>query len=136
MRPLLAGLVVSLALIRGTASVHAAPSRTGPIPVVATFFSNLSPRVGQRETVSVQFYLYQRSRRPQYVSGARLSVSLQLDKKIVMTVRGTMTNKQGRASAKFTVPKEAGGRWLWAFTKLSYKGKLYGGSNRVKIAPH
>ena len=134
MRMLLAGLAVGLAVSGGTTAVHAAAAPPVPIPVVATFFSNLAPRVGQRETVSVQFYLYQRPKRPQYVSGARLAVSLQVGKQVVMTVGGTTTDAQGRASAHFTVPKEAAGRWLWAFSQLSYRGKRYGGSNRVKIS--
>jgi hypothetical protein len=135
MRPLLLVLAIGIGLAGSASAVRAAPRLPArPIPVVATYFSNLSPKVGQTEMITAQFYLYQRSERPKYVTGAHLTVSLQLGKKVLQTVRGTATNKQGKAFARFAVPKIAGGKWLWAYTKLRYKGTLYGGSNRVKIA--
>jgi hypothetical protein len=134
MRLFLSVLAINIALSAGAAAVHAAPQSPHPIPVVATYFSNLSPRVGQTETVTAQFYMYQKSKKPQYVPGAHLTVSLQLGKKVLRIVKGTTTNKHGKAFARFTVPKAAAGKMLWAYTKLLYKGAQYGGSNRVKVA--
>jgi hypothetical protein len=123
---------------RVTASSPPPPPRK-PITVVATYFSNLSPKVGQHETVTAQFYLYQPKKKPQYLAGGHLSVTLKVGtvkvaKSVVATLKGTSTNKRGKAYARFTVPKSAAGKWLWAYTTVRYKGAAYGGSNRVKIA--
>jgi hypothetical protein len=107
--------------------------------VVATYFSNLSPKVGERETVAAQFYLYKPETKPHYLPGGHLSVTLKLGtvraaKTVVATLKGTSTDKQGKAYARFVVPKSASGKWLWAYTTVVYKGTAYAGSNRVEIA--
>ena len=122
-------LLLSLALLSGTwvrPMIAASPPLT---PVVATWFSNLHPRVGQRETVHVQFWAGKR-----YLSGARLSVTLRVGTKTVAHLRGTTTDKKGEAWARFTVPKAAAGKWLWAFTGVIYQKRTYTGNNRVLVA--
>ena|SRR5579859_4145037 len=132
----LLGLAVAAAIPPHASAASPSPK---PVTVVATYFSNLSPKVGQHETVTAQFYLYRTKQKPQYLLGGHLSVILKtgtskIGTTALATLKGTTTNKQGKAYARFTVPKAAAGKWLWAYTKLTYKGTQYGGSNRVKIA--
>lgn len=131
-------LLFGAALAISSPASASATSTTKPIPVVATHFSNLNPKVEQRETVTVQFYLYRPKKHPQYLSGAHLSVTLKLGTMkvgttVLTTVKGTVTNKQGKAYARFTVPRKAKGKVLWAYTTVSYKGALHMGSNRVRV---
>ena len=128
-------LLLVLVTAVGVPSSLAAKPAPKQIPVVATYFSNLTPRAGQRETVTAQFYLlYLPKKSPHYLSGAHLAVTLELGKKVLMTVKGGTTDRKGKATAHFVVPAKAKGKWLSALTKVSYKGKVYGGSNRVKVA--
>jgi hypothetical protein len=116
----------------------AATSSSKPVPVVATFFSNLAPRAGQHETVTVQYYLFTPRKKPQYIRGAHLSVTVELGTmkigtRVLKTVRGTTTNSQGKAFATFTIPGKAKGKVLWAYTTVTSKGVRHVGSNRVIV---
>src|SRR5579864_7156315 len=92
-------LLLGATLALSVPATAAARSPSKPIPVVATYFSNLAPKVGQHETVTAQFYLYRPKKHPQYLSGGHLTVTLKLGTmkvgRIVLTsVKGTTTNKQ------------------------------------------
>ena len=124
-------LVLCLFTLGGTAAspVHAASKPPRAIPVVATWFSSLHPKVGQHETVTVQFFQGKKM-----LSGAPLAVSLKIGAKTIKRLKGTKTNRQGKAWAKFTVPKQARGKTLWAYTSLSYHHQVFQGNNRVQVA--
>jgi multidrug efflux pump subunit AcrA (membrane-fusion protein) len=98
--------VPSLILL-GLAAGIGAPARTAaastpkPVPVVATSFSDLARKVGQPEIVTAQFYLRRAKKRPQYVSGARLSVLIEVGtmkggNTVLARLKGTTTDKQGK----------------------------------------
>jgi hypothetical protein len=134
------GIITSLLLSLGVlaslfaSSVQGAP-RLGTgvparsVPVVATWFTDLHPRVGQQETVEVQVWSGRR-----YLAEARLSVILRVGTRTLGHRPGTRTNRQGKALARFRVPRQARGKWLWAFTSLSYRHRVLTGNNRVLVA--
>ena len=110
--------------------VHAASHGAArSIPVVATWFSSLHPKAGQQETVTVQFFQGKKM-----LSGAPLTVALKIGTKTITRLKGTRTNKKGEAWAKFTVPKAARGKTLWAYTSLAYHHQVFQGNNRVQVA--
>ena len=133
MKGLLALVTIGLALASGVpqeanAAVCGCAQRA-PVPVVlATWFSNLHPVAGQRETVYVQFTQGKRA-----LAGAHLSVTIAYGKRH-LKLKGTTTNKRGMAWVPFTIPRQARGETLWALTTISYRGHWYRGSNRVKVA--
>jgi hypothetical protein len=111
-----------------TTPVQAA-SKPPHVPVVATWFSSLHPKVGQHETVYVQFFVAKR-----HLSGAHLSATVQVGKHSVLHLKGTVTNRQGKAWATFTVPRQARGKKIVVSTSLTYKKRLYTGNNSVTVA--
>ena len=103
-------------------AVHSSPM------VVATWFSNLHPKVGQRETVHVLFF-----QGTHHFGGALFSATVSYNKRTVH-LKSSKTNGRGEAWANFTVPRAARGRTLAADAVLVYKGHRYTGSNHVNVA--
>jgi len=117
-----------LTQILGTSPVHAAPSAHGlPAPVVATWFSNLRPVSGQRETLSVQF-----SQNNHGLAGGRFSATVRYGTRVMHLTGGT-TNGHGIASVAFAVPRGLEGKKLLATTTVVFKGQRYLGSNHVTV---
>ena len=97
-------------------------------PVVVESFSVAHPRAGQHVVVNVRFL---NNNRP--VAGARLSATLRLGKKILETVHGSTTDRNGNAHAGFAVPKSASGKTLRVAVSLSYRGRTYPGRDDLKV---
>lgn len=95
--------------------------------VLATWFSNNRPMVGQKEAVYVQLF-----RDDHRFGGAPMTATIQ-GAATKLHLRGTRTNKQGIAYANFTIPLHTAGHWLRAFTSVKYRGTTYIGTNRVKV---
>jgi hypothetical protein len=128
MKRLLLLASLGLSLILGASTVQAALSaQRQPAPVVATWFSNLRPVSGQRETLYVQF-----SRGKQPLAGGRLSATIRYVRH-ALRLRGTTTNRQGKAWTRFTVPHGLKGQLLLATTTIVFQGQRYLGSNHVRV---
>ena len=119
-------LAAGLLPITAHASVPRA-AQSSPM-VVATWFSNLHPKVGQQETVHVLFF-----QGTHHFGGALFSATVSYNKRSVH-LKSSKTNGRGEAWANFTVPRAARGSTLTAHTVLVYKGHRYTGSNHVSVA--
>jgi hypothetical protein len=127
-------LLPSLLLAACGSSSTTKPPTPTPVPqiVVATFFTALHPIAGHKEAVQVQFFQVNHGKNLR-LAGAHLSVDIGYGKKTLHAKGGT-TNKLGLATASFTVPKVSKGTLLRATSMVQYQGKLYRGSNQVKVA--
>src|SRR5947207_10295960 len=90
---LAAGLLPIAAHASVPRAVHSSPM------VVATWFSNLHPKVGQRETVHVLFF-----QGTHHFGGALFSATVTYGKHTVH-LKSSKTNGRGEAWAIFTVPR-------------------------------
>ena len=119
-------LAVGLLPVTAHASVPEAGD-SGPM-VVATWFSNLHPKVGQQETVHVLFF--QGTHR---FGGALFSATVSYGKRTVH-LKSSKTTGRGEAWVRFTVPRAARGKTIVAHTVIAFKGHRYTGSNHVNVA--
>ncbi|PZS01094.1 MAG: hypothetical protein DLM70_12590 [Chloroflexi bacterium] len=97
------------------------------MPVAATWFSNLHPASGQRETLYVQF-----SRGKHGLGGGHLSATVRSGSHVMHLTGGT-TNAHGIASVTLAVPHGLKGKVLHAVTTIVFKGQRYLGSNHVRV---
>jgi hypothetical protein len=120
--------IVAAGLLPITAHASVARAAQSSPMVVATWFSNLHPKVGQRETVHVLFF--QGTHR---FGGAVFSATVTYGKRTVR-LKSSKTTTRGEAWANFTVPRDARGRTLTAHAVVTYKAHRYTGSNHVNVA--
>jgi hypothetical protein len=97
-------------------------------PVVIESFSLVHPKAGQHALVLVRFV---NNNRP--VAGARLTATVRIGKRTLMTLHGNATNRKGKAQAGFTVPAAARGKTVRVQVSLTYKGHTYLGRNDIKV---
>jgi hypothetical protein len=120
----------SILLLLGlTLSIGGHADAAGPLPppIVATWFSTLTPKAGQQETLYVQV-----TRAGKPVSGGTMTATISYGKHRFQR-KGTKTNKAGRSWTTFVVPINAKGATLKAATAVTVGGHTYRGSNHVTV---
>lgn len=133
--PLRALLLAPLALSLFISAPHvlaagkkATPAPVVPASVVMEWFNPLHPHAGQSTTIYAQMWIKNKP-----VRGAHLSAVVLEGTRVLAHLRGSATDRSGKALAHYAVPASLKGKTLSVQVTLTYHGAHYSGKNQLQI---